>query len=499
MGVALTTRPLARPLSWGGGMCRRPHVVNQEKGQHPIAFEGNRHEGYAPLYNAMTAAELITRLDSVRRTSNGWQARCPAHEDRNPSLAIGEGDDGRILLHCHAGCDVEEVVRAIGLEMRDLHPGNAFYTKGSFRVERKPSFLNVEEGEGSGADFLSPRPDLYVEKENGGIRIRPLDVALAAARSEPDWLWPGYVAPGAITLIAGKPKAGKSTFMFGLLAALTRGEPFLGRPTARSGALLISEERHDTLAEKQRRFGLDGGLVDLIMRHEAVGHPWPGLVAAAVKHCHERNLRLLLIDTWDKFADLSGDAENSAGSTNAALSPLMVAAGGAGLAVVIFSHQRKSSGSHGEAVRGSNALIGGVDIIVELERVGRDHPDARVLRSESRYSGTPDELVGRLTDNNGYEAADDVGALRDQAGRGRILEVLRDGELTTQELAAALDQHLSTVNKYAGELLRAGAVVRRGAGKKGDPHRWSLPFASAAEVESQAAALGLPFDDEEAA
>lgn len=51
-----------------------------------------------------------------------WQARCPAHEDRTPSLSITRGDDRRALVHCHAGCTVEEITRAIGLEPRHLFP-----------------------------------------------------------------------------------------------------------------------------------------------------------------------------------------------------------------------------------------------------------------------------------------------------------------------------------------------------------------------------------------
>ena len=49
-----------------------------------------------------------------------WKACCPAHEDKNPSLSVSVGDDGRVLLKCFAGCDVEEVLRALDLESRDL-------------------------------------------------------------------------------------------------------------------------------------------------------------------------------------------------------------------------------------------------------------------------------------------------------------------------------------------------------------------------------------------
>lgn len=48
------------------------------------------------------------------------ESQCPNHDDRNPSLSVSEGDDQRVLLHCHTGCETEEIVHALGLEMRDL-------------------------------------------------------------------------------------------------------------------------------------------------------------------------------------------------------------------------------------------------------------------------------------------------------------------------------------------------------------------------------------------
>lgn len=66
--------------------------------------------------------DILQRLQGVRKSGTGWLARCPAHDDQNPSLSIGTGDDGRILLHCFAGCPTENVVRALGLDMADLMP-----------------------------------------------------------------------------------------------------------------------------------------------------------------------------------------------------------------------------------------------------------------------------------------------------------------------------------------------------------------------------------------
>ncbi len=61
---------------------------------------------------AVAAAELAEAL-GARRSGDGWLARCVAHEDRDPSLSVAEGDDGRPLVHCHAGCSQFDVLAAL--------------------------------------------------------------------------------------------------------------------------------------------------------------------------------------------------------------------------------------------------------------------------------------------------------------------------------------------------------------------------------------------------
>lgn len=53
----------------------------------------------------------------------GGMWTCPAHEDRHPSLSLGEGEDGRGLVHCFAGCATADVLGALGLGLADLFDG----------------------------------------------------------------------------------------------------------------------------------------------------------------------------------------------------------------------------------------------------------------------------------------------------------------------------------------------------------------------------------------
>jgi hypothetical protein len=69
------------------------------------------------------AAALVSRLDRVRHVGDGrWIARCPAHDDRTPSLSIRELPDARVLIHDFSGCAVERVLAALGLDWDALYP-----------------------------------------------------------------------------------------------------------------------------------------------------------------------------------------------------------------------------------------------------------------------------------------------------------------------------------------------------------------------------------------
>lgn len=70
----------------------------------------------------MTIDFFLARLRGVRKSGGGWSAKCPSHDDRENSLSVGIGDDGRILVRCFAGCPPAAIVAALGLELKDLFP-----------------------------------------------------------------------------------------------------------------------------------------------------------------------------------------------------------------------------------------------------------------------------------------------------------------------------------------------------------------------------------------
>ena len=88
-------------------------------------------------YVSPEVQRFLGKLDGVRANGNNWSARCPCrNDDNNPSLSIGQGDDGRVLVTCHRGipCDVEEICEAVGLGIAELMPP---------KQEKKPRKLSL--------------------------------------------------------------------------------------------------------------------------------------------------------------------------------------------------------------------------------------------------------------------------------------------------------------------------------------------------------------------
>ncbi len=70
----------------------------------------------------MTIHEFLSRFPKVQKSGDQHLVLCPAHADKNPSLAVREGPDGQILLKDHAGCTTEAILSAMNLEMAALFP-----------------------------------------------------------------------------------------------------------------------------------------------------------------------------------------------------------------------------------------------------------------------------------------------------------------------------------------------------------------------------------------
>jgi AAA domain len=319
----------------------------------------------------------------------------------------------------------------------------------------------------------SPR---VVSEKRAGLEVKRF-ADLADESPEPPWLWRGFLAPGLLTMLAGLPFAGKSMLVTGLLKAMEERDDFLGLPTTRSTALLVSEESESSLLDRASLFGVLNGESVYASRAQALRHDWDVLIRLATARALEGGHQLLVIDTFPGLAGLGDEQENDAGAVGARLRPLQQAAG-EGLAVLFLHHMNDQ-----KQPRGSKAFRGVVDISIRLLR----NEGSRRVRLEtlSRFpTATPLELKGELikaADGWVYAAMDPItsksktvvaGSGPDESLRAALRGVAPGGA-TYQELARlpGLTENIAK-KRLPAWYGKEPSLQRTGTGRKGDPYRW---------------------------
>jgi hypothetical protein len=107
----------------------------------------------------MNAAEIAARIPGAKKTPSGYTAKCPAHEDGSASLSVADGEKG-VLVKCQAGCNTEDVCRALGLAVADLFKDTGKGSQAPHRAtnpEERAKGYTVEQyatDKGLAVDFL---------------------------------------------------------------------------------------------------------------------------------------------------------------------------------------------------------------------------------------------------------------------------------------------------------------------------------------------------------
>ena len=109
--------------------------------------------------------EFLSRLDGLRQHNDYWTARCPAHDDREPSLSISRGDDRPIVLTCHAGCSFEEVYKAVMGRPPRLRP----QSETAYRYVDESDTPLFEVVRGPGKSFYQRRVDPITGETSPGL------------------------------------------------------------------------------------------------------------------------------------------------------------------------------------------------------------------------------------------------------------------------------------------------------------------------------------------
>jgi hypothetical protein len=332
----------------------------------------------------------------------------------------------------------------------------------------------------------SPRPNVAVPP----LHVLSLEQLRAVADRRTRWLWHGYLAAGGVTLLTGQWKVGKTTLLSALLARLQAGGELAGRTVSAGKAVVVSEEGGDHWLRRAERFAFGGHLRWMCRPFPQRPSPaqWLALLDRLVELRWTDAVDLFVIDPLASF--LPGYDENSAAALLDALAPLSRVTN-LGAAVLLPHHPRKYTRSEGQLARGSGALLGFVDVLLEMSwlRAPSAEDRRRRLRAWSRYDETPRQLVIELDEaGTGYRALGNEEQTELAEGYRALLRALEgaSGRLTRQEVRERwpADEPLPnavTVWRWLEQAVVRGKVVRTGGGRKNNPFRYALPGRSLPE------------------
>lgn len=586
---------------------------------------------------------VLSRLESVRRSGDQHSARCPVHGDRRPSLTVGIGQQGQVLLKCHAGCSLGAILEQLRLELRDLWPRDNsdgsreqhgrivatydYHDEGGtllFQVVRfEPKDFRQRRPDGQGGwawnlkgvrcvpyrlrELLAAAPDSWVwivegEKDadnltalglvattnaggagkwraeyNAHLRARHVAIipdaddhgknhandvarsllgvahdvrivrlpglpehgdlsdwlaaggskeklmelvavakpviredleaqdpglgliAVGALLAEPDeaveWVVDGLLPLGGCSVMAGKPKAGKSTTARSLACDVARGRSFLGRETEQGPVIYLALE--EKRSQVRRHFRDMGATADDPIFITFDRMPQDGL--KRLRRTAERHAPVLII-VDPLFKLIRAKDGNDYAELSRLFEDVIALSRDTGAHVLAVHHLGKGEQRSGiDAILGSTAITAAVDTVLILSRSER----YRTVSSIQRYGEDLNEVTLNLDPQTRTVTAGPTKHEAEQVElEAAILVYLRAKAepATSPEIFEAVPGRRTIKLRALGALVTSDRINRAGTGKKGDPFLYDAGTGKSASPEPSAdcdSGILVPFKEGE--
>jgi hypothetical protein len=317
-----------------------------------------------------------------------------------------------------------------------------------------------------GASVYNPTTNTAGSNDgHAGLELTSLSELLAETEESVRWLVDGRIATGSLNVLAGKPKAGKSTLARLLALEVARGGQWLGFQC--EAALVWYLALEDKRSEVRRHFRAMNATGAESLRLVFPHRPTNLLAELQVLAARERP-GLIIVDTLQRLIrarDLNDYAE-----VTTKLTPILTLARETGAAVLLVHHAGKGDRKNIDAVLGSTAISGSADNVFILARTER----YRVLSSDQRIGAELPEMVLTL-EGDGRVLA---GPSRHDADRScveaAIMAMLAGIQVpvTEPEIGTGVEGSTALKREALRCLFAAGRVSREGKGVKSDPYRY---------------------------
>jgi RecA-family ATPase len=298
-------------------------------------------------------------------------------------------------------------------------------------------------------------------------KLKTWDQVYQEGLKEPQWLVEGLLGRGTFNLLISKPKVGKTTFCEALIAAVLKGEEFLGRKVKKGGVIYLafeSSERH--MSKNFVKLGIAGNerIRFAILRADCLN------LEVLKEQFKDFRADLIIIDTLGIFQKM-GDI-NDYGKTLEVVWRYAEFARETGATILATHHAKKgTSDDVGDNALGSTALFGTCDSLISLSKTPKG---IRTISSEQRY-GDPIERANLLWDKESGTLAigQKVTESIFEETRDRVLACVASGVKTQDEIKDRVKRE-DFATALRG-LVSEGLIQRSGDGVRGRPFTYSIP------------------------
>jgi RecA-family ATPase len=271
---------------------------------------------------------------------------------------------------------------------------------------------------------------------------------------------------GGFSILAAKPKVGKSTVARNLAVAVAGAVTFFGRKTARGKVIyLCLEEKRSEVAAHFRRMGASEA--DIYIH---TGQTPEDAIGALTEVIREKKPALVIIDPLSRFVRLNDF--NDYAQVTRKCEPLIDLARTSDCHILALHHSGKRERGGGDAVLGSTGFFGAVDTLLEMTK-RRD--GVRTLKSIQRYGDDLPEIIVQIDPDSGFiTEGGDVRTVQLEEYKTKVREALESESMAEPDITKSVGGNQTLTARAIRELFGDGILARTGAGKKGDAFLYHL-------------------------
>lgn len=300
--------------------------------------------------------------------------------------------------------------------------------------------------------------------KNTALNLTLLKDLLAEPEETTNYLVEALLPAGGLSLLAAKPKTGKSTLARQLALAVARGDEFLGKKTETGLVIYLAfEERR---ADVRNHFLKMGATGEENLKIFAGMAPADGLTQLR-RTAESEKPSLIIVDTLARLARIKD--MNDYSQTTLGLEPFLALAREVGTHVLLLHHAKKGDGRGIDSILGSTGLSGSVDTIINLHRTEEYRTISTIQRDGNDLADTVLQFnkETQITTLGGSREDAEVGSLK-----GEILHFLAGQEsfVLEKSIEDGVEGRTGHKRKALRELVHEGKVEREGKGGRGSPY-----------------------------